>query len=371
MSPARVQQEDEDDDPVTAEYDVYLTPQQQEQILLLQYPNRARTRPYNARHGAAPDSIRLKPVSNHLELDINLNTAHNFNRWQGLKWGDALSTSREIQNDTATYGLAAGFSGAKPRSAGRANIKDQADRRQFLEQGVNMGGFAALEDEGKVHTRQTLGGQVIRHGEGEEEAGKPLYFLGAFRGQELHLTKVDGTVQMRPQFHHLDAEEQRARLAASRASAVDASERPQGDPRAVLTKNKTQEESEKDKAEDRMRKLLQASEAEPWTQLEYVDEDQEEAYERFHERMFVRDVDGASKLQSGMDNDQYLDAISMPRRDSPTRRRKRRPTKKRLDEVEIDSDEEEQAAEEAAEGSANVDTAGPMGGGAPVADMGG
>ena len=322
----------------------------QEQILLLQYPNRVRNRPYNARQGAAPDSIRMKPTSGHLELDVNLNTAHNFNKFQGLKWGDAVSTAREVQNDTATYGLAAGFSGAKPRSAGRVQVKDRADREGWIyNQLTDIDGAAR---DGKVMRVQTLGGQIMRH-EGplleEEERGKPVYFVGAFRGKELHLTKVDGTVQMRPQFHHLDAEEQRSRLAASRAAVMDGSaeQRPQGDPRSLLMKNKTAEEAERDQKQDRMKRAMQASEAEPWVQLEYVDEDQEEAYEKFRDRMFVRDLEAVPKLQSGMDNDQYLDAISMPRRESPTRRRKRPARRRGTDATE---EGEEQAGEEATAG---------------------
>lgn len=257
-----------------------------------------------------------------------------------------MQTAKEVQNETATYGLAAGFAGAKPRSAGRANIKDRADRDHWIANG--LADYKSAEQQGNVMHRQTLGGQITRH-EGpaleEEERGKPVYFLGAFRDQELHLTKVDGTVQMRPQFHHLDAEEQRTRLAASRAAAMDpgAEQRSQGDPRSLLMKNKTAEESEKDKAEDKLRRTLQASEAEPWTNLEYVDEDQEEAYEKFRDRFFLREVDAAPKLKSGMENEEYLDAISMPRRDSPTRRRKRKPRAKR-EEVELSSGGEDELA---------------------------
>lgn len=319
---ARVQEDS--DDPITAEYDVFLTPALQEQIYLLQYPNRNRARPYNMRQGVPPVAVRIKPETGYFELDINMSTNHNFNKYQGLKWGDAMQTSREVHNDSATYGLAAGFSGAKPRSASRNLIKDKADREMTIYNDLNDFGNAEAED--KVMHKQTLGGQIMRH-DGPEEAGKPLYFVGAFRDDQLHLTKVNGTVQMRPQFHHIDAEEQRARLAASRA-AMEAEPRGPGDPRSLLMKNKTAEEAEKNRLEDRTRRALQAAEAETWVGLDYVDEDEEDAYEKFHQRMFVRDVDAAPKLQSGMDNEQYLDAISAPRRESPTRRRKRAPRRK-------------------------------------------
>lgn len=200
-------------------------------------------------------------------------------------------------------------------------MKDSVDRRIGIEN--DMMGFEAAESGGKVMHAQTLGGQIVRQ-EGEHAAG-PGYFVGAFRGKELHLTRVDGTVGMRPQFHYLDAEEQRARIAGSR---VGEEGRTQGEARAVLAKNRTAEEAERGRAEDRMRRVLQAAEAEPWVGLEYVDEDQEEAYERFRERMFVRDVENATKLKAAWDGEEYLDQVALPRRESPTRRRKRAKGKK-------------------------------------------
>jgi len=309
---------DEDEDPVTAEYDVFLTPHMQEQIYLLQYPNRVRERPYNARMGANPEGMRIKPEAGYLETDVRLNTSLNFNKYQGLKWGDALHTAREVQNSSGTYGAAAGFQGVRSRRT-HVQIKDKADREHDIAN--NLTGFSEAEAENKVMKTQTLGGQIVKH-DGKDEAGtKPMYFIGAFRGSELHLTKVDGTVQMRPQFHHIDAEEQRTRMAASRDG--DGPRAP-GDPRSLLQKNQKQgEEAEKDRLENRTRATLQAAEAESWLPLDYVDEDEDEAYETWRDRMFVRDVKSATKLESAMDADEYLDAISAPRRESPTRRRKK------------------------------------------------
>jgi len=332
---------------VTAEYDVYITPGLQEQIYLVQYPNRVRERPYNIRSGAAPEGMRIKPESGYLETDVRLNTGYNFNKYQGLKWGDALSTARELQNETSTFGAAAGFQGARARRA-QVPLKDRADRE--LDISNDMMGFHESEAQNKVMHTQTLGGQIIKHDSTSEASGsRPMYFIGAFRGSELHLTKVDGTVQMRPQFHHVDAEEQRARIAAQRSRDGEAGH-PQGDARALLQKNQKQgEEAEKDKLENRTRMMMQAAEAEEWVPLEYVDEDEDEAFEMWRERMFVTDVHAAPRLQSGMDADQYLDAISAPRRESPNRRRKRPPRRKQEENLE-DGEEVEAKADEATAG---------------------
>ena len=324
------------EDPVTAEYDVFITPALQKQIFLLQYPNRDRQKPYNVRSGKQIDQLRIKPKSKHLELDINLNTERNYNKYQGLKWGNAMQTGKQLQNDDATYGIASGFSGHRPRStANRTPIKGQADREFDLQN--DLATFYDAERENKVLVTQTLGGQIANH-DGPDEAGKPLYFVGAFRGSELHLTKVDATVQMRPQFHHVDAEDQRNRLAATReyAAAVTAgaadgmeasgeSRKPVEQARIVhqTFRASTNPKGELEQREHETKLALQAAEEEPWTTLEWVDEDDEEAYEVWNERMFVQDTEGCVRLQGVMSDEDFLDEISTPRRESPTRRRKR------------------------------------------------
>jgi hypothetical protein len=60
-SPASRAEDMEDDDPVIAEYNVFITPRQLEQIYLLQYPNRNRSQAYNDRNGARPTDP--KPAS--------------------------------------------------------------------------------------------------------------------------------------------------------------------------------------------------------------------------------------------------------------------------------------------------------------------
>jgi DNA-directed RNA polymerase-3 subunit RPC5 len=79
-----------------------LTAAQQEQIYLLHYLNRTRERPYSQRFGAQPVDVRIKPNSGHLELDVELSTSYNFNKYQGLKWGDAVQAAKTIQNESGT-----------------------------------------------------------------------------------------------------------------------------------------------------------------------------------------------------------------------------------------------------------------------------
>ncbi|KAK3679599.1 hypothetical protein LTR37_021377 [Vermiconidia calcicola] len=365
MAPARVEEEDSSD-PVTAEYDVYLTPALQQQIYLLQYPNRARDRPYNARTGVRPEQMRIKPKSGYLEVDMNLNTEHNFNKYRALKWGESMRTGKEVlQSENATYGLAGGLlskqrEGGRGRGGGMA-LKDKEAREHEIQN--DMTTFYDAKKEGKVFNTQTLGGQITKH-DSAEEAGKPLYFVGAFRGDELHLSKVTGTVQMRPQFHHLDAEEQRTRLAGSStgaaagagagggaAAAQDAStaqpaERARTIHQSYKPSTSGNPRGELEEQSAAMRSALQTAAEEAWVDLEYVDEDEEEAYGMFHGRMFVQDTAGVARLKSAMGDDEYLDAVSAPGRESPTgRRRKRRVRRKEADAAAADEEGEDSGAE--------------------------
>jgi DNA-directed RNA polymerase-3 subunit RPC5 len=312
---------------VTAEYNVFLTPAMEEQIFLLQYPNRPRTRPYNNTFGATPQNMRIKPEAGYLEVDVKLNTDHNFNKFMGLKWGDATQSSKELHNATGTYGLAAGLAAAKSRAlmSNRAKpLADRGDRDIALED--ELVNFQGAEAEGRVFSTQTLGGQIVRH-DGQEEAGKANYFAGTFDGGTLHLTKITGTVQMRPQFHHLDAEEERNRIAATRAQAEAAEAGPA--PTGHALRQRIISDEEKKSAEHRLKQILRSAEQEQWIQMQYIDEETDRAYTAFEDKLFVKDTADAPTLKSTMDNMEYLDAISAPRHDSPTRRRRRPPRRKR------------------------------------------
>lgn len=336
-----------DNDPVTAEYDVYLTPAMEEQIFLLQYPNRPRTRPYNSTFGATPREMRIKPNAGYMEVDVKLNTEHNFNKFMGLKWGDATRASKELHNATGTYGPASGLSAAKPRAMMGGRGKPLVERgERDLELENELESFATAESEGRVFSMQTLGGQIVRH-DGQEEASKANYFAGAFRGNSLHLTKITGTVQMRPQFHHLDAEEERNRIVATRAQAEAAEPGPTPAGHALRQRIITDEE--KKSAEHRLKQILKAAEQEQWIKMEYIDEETDEAYAAFNENLFVKDTSSAPALKSAQDNEQYLDAVSKPRHESPSRRRK---SARKQDTLDLDGDEDEAHADEVIESGA-------------------
>ncbi|QIW99370.1 hypothetical protein AMS68_004888 [Peltaster fructicola] len=323
------------DDPVIAEYDVFITPALQEQIYLLQYLNRPREKPYSERLGARPENVRVKAKSGFLEMDIDMHTDYNFNRYQSLKWGDAVQTGKTLQNSTATYGPASGFAVPRVRQPSRGLLKDKVERENEIFNGLTD--FSSATHEGKALSSQTLGGKIIRQ-ESTSDMAQPAYFVGAFRGNALHLSKVHGTVQMRPQFHHVDAEEQRNRVAASRVAATEAdASRPAPPARALQQSYKDlNDDKDKDAPERKLRKMLQNAEEEEWASLQYVDEQEDLAFDTFNRCMFVP-TETAKPLKSELTAEKYLDQVSLPRQDI-YRRKKRPPRKKGT--IELDGEEE-------------------------------
>jgi DNA-directed RNA polymerase-3 subunit RPC5 len=171
-------QDGDDEDEVVAEYDVFITPESEaEQIYLIQYPTRQRTKPYNERERSAPKEMRIKPNSGFMELDIGLNVMQSFDRKKGLQWGEAIRMTKAM--GVTSFGLPAGFGkGSKANeimSSERTNPLDDADRMEHM-----LNAFERSVSEGKVLNNQTLGGQIIK-----PEPGRPMYMLGAFRKSEI------------------------------------------------------------------------------------------------------------------------------------------------------------------------------------------
>lgn len=179
-------------DPVIQEYDVYLTTPLLQQLYLLQYPNRARDHTF-VRH-AYPESMRMKPTSGFMEMDLPVHFT-NFDKLRGLKWGEALQELKE--EGSAGLGIAGGFGGPSGRMTGLRARKPKSEAATTTIEGANAatdigGDVEGLEDEseliqslenfdesvkrGRVLNKQTLGGQILKY-----EEGQPIYMLGAFR----------------------------------------------------------------------------------------------------------------------------------------------------------------------------------------------
>jgi len=170
--------DDSDDDPVVAEYDVFIKPRLADgrEVMVLQFPNRAENQPYTAENHCAPLELRIKPNSGMVELDVPIDISRNYDRDKGVKWGTAMKTSEQVKG--LGYGMAAGFGiGATgPRvgaGRGRGRGMDQQEaeppgRIQDME-------FERAKQAGNVLKTQTLGGQIDKI-----ESWSPQYMLGTF-----------------------------------------------------------------------------------------------------------------------------------------------------------------------------------------------
>lgn len=179
--------EKEDPDPVTAEYNVYLTPSDEtQQLYLLQYPNRSRKDTF--RRHAFPAAMRIKPSSGFMEMDLPVHFT-NFDRAKGVRWGEALRQAKE--EGISGFGVAGGFANITQGKHGALKMKPPKPRAAGIEDGdMEIDGEDGDQDEmdkllenfedsvekGHVLSQQTLGGQILK-----SEAGKPVYMLGAFR----------------------------------------------------------------------------------------------------------------------------------------------------------------------------------------------
>lgn len=233
---------------MTTEYDVYVTPSLAEQLYLLQFPIRGREQPYSAVHGNQPGEMRIKSGSGFIEMDVPLNTQMFYDTEKAVEWGEALAKSK--QAGAKGHGVAVGFSqGSRGGGAGQS--------------------VSAMEVDSLLK-HQTLGGQILK-----DEKGKPNYMIGTFLTdkRELHLTGLDGVVQMRPQFHHIDARTQNER---NRMRRID----PDGGPKEAQQVQLTIVPGDEENHVATTKALLDKAQDESWKRMEYLDEEVREQNQR-------------------------------------------------------------------------------------------
>ena len=284
--------QDEGDDPVVREYDVFLNDSLSEKLMLLQYPNRDSRQPYTERNYAKPLEFRIKPGAGLVEVDVPMEIFDNYDKEKAIRFGDALKKSTD-ERAGGSLGLAGGFGvtygHGRVGGAGRVPRRGHSDQESEVTQDMLLRDFDLAYSLGRVLNKQTLGGQID-----PPQDGKPIYMIGAFqdgwppisiRGSswvllsrvltttatdQLHMTPIDSLAQLRPQFHHLDALVEQERAAA----------RPQRDPgaagrvqeaRAVQMTAKSADADDMDTAE--VIKTLKAAQEENWKRLMYADED--------------------------------------------------------------------------------------------------
>jgi DNA-directed RNA polymerase-3 subunit RPC5 len=168
-----------EEDPVVAEYDVFITPEMEQQLYILQYVNRPPNDPLTQATGAKPDWLRIKPKSGFVEVEVPLNIRENYNRPMGVQWGEALRKTKQFGQKA--YGIASGFQRSMPRPTrapgagadGQPAPAVTADDDNYEDYIIN---FEDANEKGHVFNTQTYGGQIQ-----QDDGRGPTYMIGTFR----------------------------------------------------------------------------------------------------------------------------------------------------------------------------------------------
>ncbi|KAH8602073.1 Sin-like protein conserved region-domain-containing protein [Bisporella sp. PMI_857] len=302
---------DNEEDPIVAEYDVFIKPQleQGREVYVLQFPNRDEKKPYDVENSCAPTQFRVKPKSGMVELDVPINTTENYDREKGVKWGQAVKNGVDQSKGSGAYGLAGGFgNGAASRAGGRGG-RARAETVELEPGPISDREFESAKARGDVLAVQTLGGQIE-----EAESWSPRYMLGTFLQNQLHLTPVDHIVQLRPQFHHIDAHLEQERL--GRVSNIAQTRISEARAVQMTIKNPVDGESETGLS---MAQRVAEVQAEPWKLYKWVDENSEQAWEEYTHLLLGEGKikpdqlkNTLPQLKSTLTSDEYLDMISAP-----------------------------------------------------------
>ena len=241
----------------------------------------------------------MKPETGFLEVDIPILTHEHYNSDNGLRYRKVLEENGNIHGRT-TYGLAGGFSAGHAGSMSRtAEVRD-----------IPLHSESDASSEGL--STQTLGGKVHA-----KTVRDPVYMIGTFRDNRIHLSHVDALVQARPQLHHVDAEDElnQGRTTAALSKMKSDMGPPKLETRAVELKLKDNKDEGKDRSLNANARLLRNIQHEPWKVYAWTDQDDPESCTKFTEIMYMhQDVaNKAKQLKSVISNSEWLDKMSVPR----------------------------------------------------------
>ncbi|KAF3932297.1 hypothetical protein ABW19_dt0205629 [Dactylella cylindrospora] len=270
---------DGDDDPVVQSYDIVINNTLDDMMYLFQYPVRNKTQPYTLQDGFAPVEARMKVNTGVVELDIPINVDRNYDEQKGIKYGEILHKSRlqrSLRAGVPIDGAAGRIDGPSDRRKRRRTAGDEdGDDEDDIPTPEPLLDFQEAKRKGRVLNRQTLGAKV-QHGDAN-------YFVGLFEGDKLHLTRLNGSLQLRPQFHHIDimTEQERANQKAIREMNNPSTAKPM-EARAVNLQVKAASGDNRTlTAAEQLSKDIRQEEDEPWREIEWVDQDEDEAWQMF------------------------------------------------------------------------------------------
>jgi len=314
------------------------SPGEAPKLFLLQHPShRPANKPYNDNCHQKPTSLRLKPNTGILELDIPIDTTANYNRPAGSTYAAAIHSSPTISSG-ASHGLASGFSttSSAARRLVPPGLSSIPARHHESSSDSDVDMSPDTDQPRRLLSTQTLGGKLP-----PPQAGDPIYMLGTLspRTPAIHLTPVSGIIQLRPQLHHLDALDELERAKPSAPADPDggttSAKRP--GPAAAAAAGAVESKaldlkfaSADDKADaSRMSNasLLRQIRDDKFVRFDWVDESEGAALEKRETELQLplplprrlsplaaaRDSDQPPRLESMLSDQEWLDRMSAPR----------------------------------------------------------
>ncbi|KAK6515628.1 hypothetical protein TWF506_007953 [Arthrobotrys conoides] len=269
---------DIDDDPIVQSYDIVLNTTFNDMMYLFQYPVRNRSQPYTFQEGFAPVEARMKVNTGALELDIPINVERNYDERKGVLYGDVLHKSRIQRSLRAGGGTDAGdrADNSSDRRKRRRTAEDEdMEDDSAIPTPETLLDFEEAKRKNRILNRQTLGAKM--------QGADANYFVALFQEDKLHFTRLTGALQLRPQFHHIDimTEQERANQKAMREMNNPQSSKS-AEARAVNLSVKTASGDNRTlTAAEQLAKDIRLEEDEPWREIEWVDQDDDEAWQMF------------------------------------------------------------------------------------------
>ncbi|KAF9977824.1 DNA-directed RNA polymerase III subunit RPC5 [Actinomortierella ambigua] len=250
-------------DELIKEIPVFLSQQLAKYLYLFQYPVRASQLPFDSVSG--PNKARIKPHAQLIELELPVDTkATQYNRQRG----EELAMGMNDKAIKTAYDMDA----------------DEDEEKELLD-------------------KQILTSSLI--------PTATNYLAGILRNDELHLTPIHGSVQLRPSFKYLDKIDEKQKQAsrkvndeADREHTARLQAESEAKAKAVQVQVRSAADTEARRAGGPNKARL--AEDESWTRLDYFNVETDES-EVIYDRMFATQI---GELDCVTSVEEYLDMVS-------------------------------------------------------------
>jgi DNA-directed RNA polymerase-3 subunit RPC5 len=288
-----------------------------------------------------------------VEVDVPINVHGHYDQEKGRVWGDVLKKAQKAsQNESVGKAMASG-------SGKRRRVKDVVDEEEDPEDELVLVSFDEAVKKGRVLDKQTLGSKiqpdetrymvgVFRNGEShsaidyalvlffrshqsfttgiwlvnqerhdnqayscrENTSVQALFYptLLTLPPDQLHLTPIKSTLQLRPQFHHIDAQSVQERAATKALREADAPPPAAAGTRSITLQFKNSDDPNAIHMSSNAKAQRMAEEDE-WTKLHWVDQEDDEAWDQY-ELLCLKDPTTVGPLKPTTTKSEYMDWLS-------------------------------------------------------------